>query len=181
MGAIRWIVMRTARYLCLTLLCTAVLGCTTFPRDAMQVSPEMLATRECQTRTFDSGGEISVLSACAAVLQDTGFTLEESELSIGVITASKTRNVPMDGKQVAKMAAMILGMYIPVEKEEIFTACVMTCPRAGKRVTVRVAFRCETRDIANNTIDVEILGEADLYQEFFSRLSKALFLQEQGI
>jgi hypothetical protein len=62
-----------------------VAGCEqTIPKDALQLSPESLAQRQAQTRRFDTADEAMLLSASAAVLQDLGFNLDESETKLVV-------------------------------------------------------------------------------------------------
>ncbi|MEW5737154.1 MAG: hypothetical protein AB1921_20085 [Thermodesulfobacteriota bacterium] len=70
-------------------------GCgpgTRIPRDILRLSPESLQDRQMQTRRFTTSDEASLLSASAAVLQDLGFQLTESETRLGVIVASKQRD-----------------------------------------------------------------------------------------
>ena len=49
----------------------------------------MLAQRQLQTRRFDTTDEQKILKTCAALLQDTGFTIDESEAKLGIMIASK--------------------------------------------------------------------------------------------
>jgi hypothetical protein len=54
-------------------------GCAgTIPPEALQWNKETLKQRQLQTRKFDTQKEGDVLSACAALLQDLGFALDES-------------------------------------------------------------------------------------------------------
>lgn len=78
---------------CILLLC--VLGLTAcapqIPQDALRISPESLQDRQLQTRRFETTNKKAMLAAASAVLQDLGFTLEESEVNLGVLTGSKQR------------------------------------------------------------------------------------------
>jgi len=51
---------------------------------------ETMAWRQQQTRRFDTLDEKKVIQASASLLQDLGFTLSESEVPLGVLTATKT-------------------------------------------------------------------------------------------
>jgi len=46
------------------------------PRDALALSPESLRDRQLQTRIFETDDEKMLLTASAAVLQDSGYTIE---------------------------------------------------------------------------------------------------------
>jgi hypothetical protein len=52
---------------------------TGIPKEALMLSPESLQDRQLQTRIFETDDEKKLLAAAAAVLQDTGFTIEDSE------------------------------------------------------------------------------------------------------
>jgi hypothetical protein len=68
-------------------------GCNqTIPKEALRLSPESLSDRQMQTRKFDTKDEKFLLSASAAVMQDLGFTISESETKLGVIVAKKNRD-----------------------------------------------------------------------------------------
>jgi len=69
---IQFIVLTTGLVLLLTNCAPPV------PRDAMQLPAESLKQRQLQSRQFDTD-EKTLLSASAALLQDLGFMIEESE------------------------------------------------------------------------------------------------------
>ncbi len=70
-----------------------VAGCQQkIPKEALQLTQESLAQRQAQTRRFDTSDETMLLSASAAVLQDLGFNLDESETKLGLVVASKDRD-----------------------------------------------------------------------------------------
>lgn len=86
-----------------TLLLVAMLcslaGCATkIPGAALQLPPESLANRQLQTRRYDTGNTQAVLLSSAAVLQDLGFNLDETEPKLGVVVASKDRDATNGGE-----------------------------------------------------------------------------------
>ncbi len=175
---------------CAAILCAGALGCASFPKHMLEMSPAMMENRERQTRRYDTGDEGRMLSACAALLQDTGFTVEESDASVGLITASKTREASVETKEASKLAAfMLLGLalgdpsllFAPMARTTDLTvhAVVTTQPIAGNRVAVRVLFRRTLLNSEQQVNAIEMQTEPELYQEFFSGLSKAVFLEEQ--
>lgn len=153
------------------------------PKEALQLSPESLADRQLQTRLFETNDEAMLLSASAALLQDLGFTLDESETELGVIVASKDRDATEAGQVVMAVALALLGANVPIDEVQKLRASVVTRPvgEGGRRMAVRVTFQ---RIVWNNRGQIskqERLNEPESYQEFFSKLSKAVFLEAHEI
>ena len=73
-------------------------GCQSIPKEALILSPTTLQERDQQSRYFDTQDEETILSASAGVLQDLGFTLDESETRLGFIVASKERDATNAGQ-----------------------------------------------------------------------------------
>src|SRR5512136_2281780 len=88
------------------------------PADALILSPESLEQRQIQTRKFDTNDEAKVLSACAALLQDTGFNLDRSETRLGLIVASKERSAVSAGQIAASVLLAFLGVYMPTDRNQ---------------------------------------------------------------
>lgn len=156
-----------------TLCCLLLLGgCATVPD--LTLSPELLAQRQLQTRRFETNDEQKIIRTCASLLQDTGFTIDESETKLGIITASKRR----DATNVAQwIVATLLG--VPPDKDQIMKALVITSPvgTSGKQVSVRVTFERIVFDEENRIRKIEALNDPKIYQSFFEKLSKALFIE----
>lgn len=153
------------------------------PKEALQLSPESLADRQLQTRLFETNDEAMLLSASAALLQDLGFTLDESESGLGVIVASKDRDATEAGQVVMAVVLALLGANVPIDEVQKLRASVVTKPvgEDGRRIAVRVTFQ---RIVWNNWGQIskqERLNEPEFYQEFFSKLSKAVFLEAHEI
>lgn len=85
-------------------------GCAgSIPKNALELSPQSLADRQLQTRKFDTTNYEAMLSAAAAVFQDLGFTLEESEYTLGVIVGSKQRDATHAGQVAGAILIAALG------------------------------------------------------------------------
>ena len=106
------------RRLILILGLVAVLaGCQSgVPSNALLLSPQSLADRQMQTRRFETSDRMAMLAAATAVLQDLGFTLEQSEASLGLIVGSKTRDAT-SGSQIAGavLIAALGGGSVPID------------------------------------------------------------------
>jgi len=160
-------------------------GCyaVTLDRD-LNLTPEMLAQRQMQTRRFDTADEQRILKTCAALLQDTGFNIDESETKLGIQTASKERDAT-DPVQWAVFltAAIFLGVPIPPDKDQVMKAFVTTRPAGteGRQIAVRVVFERAVYDTDGRLTKMEALNDPKMYRTFFEKLSKALFLEAHDI
>lgn len=154
------------------------------PKEALQLSPESLQNRQMQTRRFDTD-EKTLLSASAAVLQDLGFTIDESETDLGLIACSKTRDATSAGQVAgAVLVALFTGVVTPVDKEQLIRASVVTYPikidksdKGNSSTAVRVTFQRIVTNTQNQITRRECINEPEIYQGFFEKLSKSLFLE----
>jgi hypothetical protein len=167
------------------LLCTIVLaGCAqTIPPEALQLSPDSLERRQTQTRVFETNDEAELLSASAALLQDLGFNLDESEVELGVIVASKNRDAT-EADQVAASIVMaaLLGVAMPWDDEQKIRAAVITRKLEDRDgFAVRLTMQRIVWNTQGQVSQTEPLDDPEMYQEFFSKLSKAVFLEAQEL
>ncbi|MGD0021798.1 MAG: hypothetical protein ABSC54_05790 [Smithellaceae bacterium] len=161
-----------------------MIGCRTTPKDALTLSPESLAQRQMQTRKYETKDEAKILAACAGLLQDTGFNIDESETKLGVITSSKMRSAVSAGQQVAAVLVAILARsYMPTDKQQKMRACITTRPvgESGEYIAVRVTFQRIVWNTRGQVTQSESLNDPQIYQEFFDKLSKSIFLEAQAI
>ena len=184
-------------------------GCaTTIPPEALQMQPDTLANRQIQSRKYDIKTEKELLSASASVLQDMGFNLDESQTSLGVIVASKSRDAK-DGGQIA--GAIVMGFLfgaaaMSYDKNQKIRASLVTKPavtnnpikvelttNAGKNIkfdqqvdassgfVVRVTFQRLVWNQNNVLTKIEGINDPAIYTEFYDKLSKSVFLQAQNV
>ncbi len=149
--------------------------------------------RQIETRRYDGISETDLLTASTNVLQDLGFIIENSETELGVITASKKRDITDTGEiafSVAMTALLLLmwfPMIFPVKKDQTFRASLVVRPvfnSNDKTIDdshlVRITFQSIVRDTFDKTIFVKPV-DIGTYQGFFEKLSKSVFLEAQEI
>ena len=198
-------------------------GCVAIPPNAFQVSPEMLAQRQIESRRFVGIAEEEVLVASSNVLQDMGFNLENSEVKLGILTANKQRDASSAGEiSGAVILAVLFRVAAPVSKSQSIRVSLVVQP-AGKESAIAQSYAgataptteaaidkavaAEPAKIAkqvneaintpgayvvratfqrivtrtDNSVYVESIKDPELYQEFFDKLSKSIFIEAQKL
>ncbi len=173
------------RHRALLLFCcfAAVLsGCASIPKEALTLSETSLSDRQMQSRKYEINDEAKILSACAGLMQDMGFNLDESETELGVIVGSKQRSA-VDATQIffAILVSAISGAPVPTDHEQTMRCCIVTHPLGDTHIVVRVTFQRIVWDTSGQITHREGIKNPEVYQEFFDRLSKAIFLEGQSL
>ena len=155
---------------------------TQIPKEALRLAPESLPLRQLQTRRFDTSDEKMLLAAGAAILQDLGFTLDASETRLGVLVASKDRSAVEAGQVIGSLLMAVLSQgaaVVPWDEKQKIRASLVTRPAGTEKpsVLVRVTFQRIVWNTRNQVTKMEPLDEPRFYQEFFEKLSKAVFLE----
>jgi len=160
------------------------------PPNLLVLPSDYLASRQQQMRKYQTLDEKKIVQSSASALQDLGFTIDKSESDLGVIVCSKNRTAVSVGQATlaitADVASALFGgysnLYGQTDKEQKIEASVVINPSlAEKAIVVRIKFQ---RVIWNQTGQVsrfETIKDPQYYQDFFDRLSKAVFLEEQKI
>jgi hypothetical protein len=160
-------------------------GCSQSSRtQPLQLSSESLEQRRLQTRYFNTSDELRLLTSVSAVLQDFGFTIDDSETGFGLVVGSKQRDASEVGQiVVAILVAAITGTVIPTDDEQLMRASVVTRPigDSRERTAVRVTFQRIVWNTEGRVTHAESMTDAAFYQEFFANLSKAVFLRAHAI
>lgn len=171
--------------------CMLMTGCMLRgdPRDNFELTPEQLQNREMRTRTYEGISEVDILSACAAVLQDLEFTIDETEAKLGVIVGSKRSDATEVGQEAWWLVKALLtygwtAFTDETDDYQVFRASVVVRPMSTANAghhAVSVTFQRTVWDTDDKISKQETLEVTEIYQDFFDRLSKSVFLEEQGI
>ncbi|MEZ2625191.1 hypothetical protein ACBP82_12550 [Paenalcaligenes hominis] len=203
-----------------------LVGCVaTISPNAFIVTDELLGQRQLQSRRFDKVTEEFVVVSSSDVLQDMGFNLENSEVALGVLTASKDRDATNAGEIVgAVVLAVLFGANMAVSKSQRVRVSLVVQPSGKESLiapsyvtasttepnmkmavkeafeglpeekqegliaadkipgnyTVRVTFQREVTR-TDNSVYVETINEPSIYEEFFDKLSKAMFIEAEQV
>lgn len=179
-------------------------GCAhTPPEEFFQLSPESAAHRAAQTRQFETPNEDELLSASGAVLQDLGFQVAESVRELGFLRAAKERSAREYGQEIWRWVLLLLStasvvggqngiVLLPVDLHQQIDASLVVRPlnETGDRQEVRILFyrivwkgdgQSGNTYIAPGEQKMVMIRDPEIYQLFFARLSKAVFLEAQKI
>ena len=163
-------------------LCLLLAACGGIPQDALRLSPNSMENRQIQSRKFEAK-ESDLLSASLGVLQDLGYNLEESETKLGVISASKSREAYDSGQVALNFLSIVLGGGgHAIDSTQTIKASVVTNTVDGTdNTSVRVTFQRVVYNTDGMVSRAEQINRPELYQEFFAKLSKSLFIEAQEI
>jgi len=154
-------------------------------RTALQTGAQRIdapAIRSRQTATFFRTSEERLLVEATQVLQDLGFTIEESAPRYGVLAGSKDRNA-VEAPQVVAQVALTVGLavlgvrYNPVwDTDQVIRTTLSTRPAGASDATLRVSFE---RIVTNNQgiSRVEELTAAEFSSGFFEQIRQGLARQ----
>jgi hypothetical protein len=187
---VRWVGVWLASLILLT-------GCVTHtePAELMQLSANAPKHRAMQTRFFETPNEKELLSASAAVLQDLGFQVEESVREVGFLRATKERSAREYGQYIQRALFLILSLgklLAPVDLHQKIAAGLITRPlnHDATRQEVRIMFyrvvwkgdgQTDQQYIPPGQQSMEMIRDPEIYQQFFAKLSKAVFLEAHSI
>jgi len=178
---------KTKSVWCISILTAAALfsGCeTAVPKGALAMSPMTLENRKMSSRKFQTKDEEKVIKACAALLQDLGFTMSESSVKLGMLAGYKDRTAVQGGQVAGKIVmAALFGVNVAIDANQKMKASVITQPSKENpnETVVRVTFQRIVFDENNQISRLEQLKDVKYYKEFFDALGKSLFLTANDI
>ena len=125
---------------------------------ALTLNSTSLSRRQAQTRRYETRDSATLMSASVGVLQDLGYTIDESSVGTGLINASKSR------------------------PGTVFRASLVVRPTADRAsLTARVSFQAIGLDAQNQPTRAETIDTSQVYHQFFDKLSQSIFLEGQEI
>ena len=136
-----------------------------------------------------------ILSASMSVLQDMGYAIDEVESSLGVLSASKRADASDELEEIGMLAAdavqciftLLLGCtgnrYGTIDDVQDIRLTLVSRPQLGNGtdVTVRVTIQRIIWDKRGRLSQQETITDEAVYRDFFAKLSKAVFLEQQRI
>ena len=158
-------------------------GCVDANREAVQVGAprtQSLQIRQMQTASFSNVPERRVLQDSTQVLQDLGFSIDESSADLGLLAGSKDRDATEAGEVAAAIALTVIAAVFLVavvpswDERQTIRATLSTRPLADRSsAEIRVSF--ERRVTTNQGVSrFDSIEDPALYAEFFQLLRQSL-------
>ena len=140
----------------------------------LKLDHSALQLRQFQKKEFNGVNKIAVMRAVVASCQDLGFTVKNSTPELGIIVAEMQISASSSTTQYLQSwwykettIASIKHIDATINVEEI-----------GKgKVIVRSSFVAKALNKMGGTIKAEPIISPEFYQDFFSRIDKAIFLK----
>tara|TARA_B100000767_G_C19718523_1_gene516123 strand:- start:449 stop:1009 length:561 start_codon:yes stop_codon:yes gene_type:complete len=176
------------------LLVSTLIGCGAIPKDALRLTSLSLELRQMQQKEYANISEKQALIASANVLQDTGYIIKESDLELGLLLAEKDRTAFDAENQAAAIGGTVLiavlsglsGSTQPVEpiyadKNQKIRVSIIFRVQEGNSVNVRVSFQRIVWNTANQVSRLETIRDPEIYQSFYTKLDKSIFLAKEDV
>lgn len=146
-----------------------------------------LETRALQSRSYASSDTKSVMKAVLATLQDDGFLVRTADSQLGLITATKEGVRPVsDGVRLGRIIfiAATYGMGAlwpgPSSGASVLEATANITDDSSE-TRLRISFQLKVLDGNQRLKEVRSVDEPALYQEFFAKIARSLFLVKEKV
>jgi len=187
--------MKAGRNIAVTLFAGALVACQTLPEDAFRLTESALELREIQSRTFEDVTDIEILSASSGVLQDLGYAIDEVDKNLGVLSASKRASAKDEIEIAGKIALDVLDCLVTFmlgceddsyqsskDVQDIrMTLVVLPDLNVERTHRVRVTMQRIVWMKSGDLHQQETIVDPQVYQAFFDKLSKSVFLEKEGV
>ncbi len=165
-------------------LCAILVGCAGTPAlEPSQLTP--LQVRAIETRSYETPDAKAMLKVVLNVLQDEGFLVDYGNSELGLLHASRTVSGGTTSQiytpAIARFSLSGNGFFGSLTTIE---ATVNVSPLANQ-TKVRINFQQRVNSSAgplNGSVFTAIpVTDPRIYQEFFAKLDRGLFIQKQGL
>ncbi len=136
-----------------------------------------LEIRQMQTHVYDVKNFKLVMKSMLNVLQDEGFVVKNIQLDVGFLTATKEMDIESPGVRFWGGSFTNPDRWVKMSVLDV-TANVS---EFGSRTKVRVNFQIKKVDNYGAVVEVFQVQDVQFYQDFFLKVSKSIYLQEENL
>lgn len=158
-----------------------IASCGTVPKDALRLTQKNLKLRQIQQKEYSNVKERQALIASANVLQDIGFIIKESEGDLGLLVAEKDRDATDGGQLAIAILGALAGVHTAIDTNQKIRVSLITRIRKNNSILVRASFQRIVWNSDNQISRMEYIKDKQVYQDFFNKLDKSIFLAKQGV
>jgi predicted metal-binding protein len=163
-------------------LALTLVGQIFFSGCMLRQQPETIMTplqiREIQSRNFDTPDMKLVMKSMMNVLQDEGFMIKNAVIELGLLNSEKI--IDVEDKTEAILCSLSGDCQRRWKKHQLLEASA-NVSEFGQQIRVRINFQSKIIDNLGCPCKVETIKDANFYQNFFEKVSKGIFIQEQEI
>jgi hypothetical protein len=170
------------KYLILFLACCLFAGVA--PAWAKKDAPQQvtqLEKRTFQTRSYDNIDKATLMKAMLNVLQDEGFIVNNANPLLGFISGSKEFDISDKTIDVEKEFGIKKGALAWKGIRVATIEATANVSEFGKEMKVRINFKRKLLNTYGNAQFIDEISDEKYYQDFFSKVDKAIFIQKQKI
>lgn len=164
-----------------------IVSCVPY-NDYYKFDKNYLQNRQINTKSFNIKDKNFVLSSVVQTLQDLGFNISESEKNLGLITATKDKEINPTIQTIGKVTlSVLLSNKNNISNEEIvydirqkIYITVSIRQNNNGFIDVQILF---AKTIWNNLEQsrIELINDKNIYKSFFDKLEQSLFLLKNNI
>lgn len=137
-----------------------------------------LQVRQIQSRKYNTKDTRLIMKAVLNVLQDDGFIVKNAQLELGLLSAEK--DVDVENKGQALFATLLSGQQARWAKHAVIEVSANVSEH-GEETRVRVNFQRKTFNNVGVVSNITQIIDSAYYQQFFSKVSKGVFIQEEEL
>ena len=152
-----------------------ITGCAT---TGSNITKTQLQIREFQTKTYEINDTKMFMKAVLNVLQDDGFIVKNAVLELGLLSAEKS--IDIENKGEAFWNTFWLGVQATWKKASVIE-CTGNITEFGLQTKVRINFQCKVLDNKGGIKEVRQIDDEKFYQEFFAKVDKGVFIENEKI
>ena len=150
-------------------------GCVTQTQEQPMTQ---LQIREIQTRHFERKEAKAVLKEMINVLQDDAFIVKHANLELGLLAGEK--DIDIEDPWNRFFSVMHNGQQGSWNKNAMIEVSA-NVTQFGNDTKVRVNFQRKIFDNFGRVVKVVQIYDANYYQDFFTKVHKGLFIQDEHI
>jgi hypothetical protein len=137
-----------------------------------------LQKRQYQTRQYSGISQAAIMKAMLNVLQDEGFIVNNANSLLGFISgvkefSPKDKNIDLEKEFGTKKGTF--GAVVAVVE------ATANISEYGEDFKVRINFKRKLLNAYGNAYRIDEVTDEAYYQNFFTRVDKAIFIQKQKI
>jgi hypothetical protein len=159
----------------------AASGTSSRQREKKGPAKSQLEIRQMQQQTFETTDTKQVFMAVMNTLQDDGFVVRQAQLDVGLLNGAKSVDVAEASKVFSStFFAAMTGGQAKYANNAVVEVSVNVAPHAGG-TRVRANFENKVFDNSGAVWNSEVIEEEAFYTEFFSKVSKAVFIEQEKL